>query len=266
MAEVSPEGVRLVPTSAVTPNKRQPRTVFEEGPLDELAASIREVGVLQPLVVRAIQGGKYELIAGERRLRASKLAGLEVVPVILRTASDRESLELAIVENVQREDISPIESARAYRKLMDEFDLTQEEVAKKVGKSRVAVANTVRLLRLPQRIQLGLEEGKLTEGHARALLQFPTPEAQLAVYDEILAKGLSVKQVELMAQRSASVRQKAPKAGTLDPHLPLLEEGMSTLFGTPVKIDHTSGSGRIVIQFYSEDDLIRITDTLGIQI
>src|SRR5947199_5012387 len=164
---------------AIVPNQRQPRTYFKEEAVQELANSIREVGILQPLVVRPLSEGKYELIAGERRLRASKLAGLETVPVLVRAADDRTSLEMAIIENVQREDISPLESARAYRKLIDEFGLTQEQVAQKVSKSRVSVANTLRLLRLPAQIQQALESGDIQEGHARALLAFESEEEQL---------------------------------------------------------------------------------------
>src|SRR5580704_9085673 len=161
-----------LPVADIVPNSRQPRTVFNDEALEELAASIREYGILQPLIVRPLAEGKHELIAGERRLRAAKLAGLTSVPVIVRSAGNQSSLELALIENLQREDINALESAKAYRRLIDEFGMTQEQVADRVGKSRVSVANTVRLLRLPKRIMEGLEAGFISEGHARALLAF----------------------------------------------------------------------------------------------
>ncbi|RYG43843.1 ParB/RepB/Spo0J family partition protein [bacterium] len=170
---------------SIVPNLRQPRTVFEDAPLKELAASIRQHGVLQPLVVRTVSEGKYELIAGERRLRAAKLAGLTTVPIHVRSADSLESLELALVENIQREDINAIEAARAYKRLIDEFGLTQEEVAERVRKARATVTNTLRLLKLPVEALEALENGAITEGHARALLAFPTVDKQIDILERI---------------------------------------------------------------------------------
>src|SRR5471030_664225 len=197
-----------LPVADIVPNSRQPRTLFNEEALEELAASIREYGILQPLIVRPIAEGKHELIAGERRLRAAKLAGLKTVPVLVRSAGNQSSLELALIENLQREDINALESARAYRKLIDEFGLTQEQVAERVGKSRTVIANTVRLLRLPRRITEGLERGIITEGHARALLSFESEAQQLAVYDQILERGMTVRDVENVAKPKAPSQSK----------------------------------------------------------
>lgn len=254
----STENILRVPIERISPNPRQPRRHFKLEALKELAESIREVGVLQPLVVRASTNG-YELIAGERRLRASKLAGLETVPVLVRQASDMAMLELAIIENVQREDISAVESARAYRRLIDEFGLTQEQVADKVGKSRVAVANTVRLLRLPTRIVEAIETAVITEGHGRALLGLPNQVFQLAVFDRVVRDGLSVKQVERIASGTKVIRRQKSASGWSE-----LQEQISMRLGSPTRIEEDGGKGRISIDFFSEDDLQRILELLGI--
>ena len=250
----------------IIPNSRQPRTHFNDESLNELASSIREYGILQPLVVRPITEGQYELIAGERRLRASKIAGLKSVPVIIRAAGNQTSLELALIENLQREDINALESASAYRKLMDEFGLTQEVVAERVGKSRTTIANTVRLLRLPTRITQGLESGVITEGHARALLAFESEAHQLAVYDQILERGLNVRDVETLTKAkkaSDRVPKKLPRAKI---HDAALEEGLSNHFATPVKIVHVDHGGKLTIDFYSEDDLDLNLEIIGFRL
>jgi ParB family chromosome partitioning protein len=249
---------------SILPNPRQPRTVFDEGGLEELAASIREHGVLQPLVVRP-RGDEYELIAGERRLRASKIAGLKKVPIIIRHASNQDSLELALIENVQREDIGAMERARAYKRLMDEFELTQEMVAQKVGKARASVANTVRLLKLPLAIQDGLESGKISEGHAKALLSLETPDEQMAMYEKILAEGMNVREIEKATKPGGEARPAvvAKAVVEMDPNMCALEDGLSTYLGNPVKIQRSGAGGKIVVDFYSEDDLNRIVETLG---
>lgn len=256
---------REASVDAIVPNPRQPRTVFDEDALAELAESIREHGVLQPLVVRPKTEGSYELIAGERRLRAARLAGVRSVPIIIRSASNQDSLELAIIENVQREDIGPLEKARAYRKLMDEFGLTQEQVSHKVGKARASVANTVRLLRLPEQIQGGLDSGLISEGHAKALLALETPDEQLAVYDKILQKGLNVRDIEREVKGpGAKPAAKAPRpAPEQDPNWKALEDALSTYLGSPVRMQKGEVGGRIVVDFYSDDDLDRILETLG---
>lgn len=259
-----------VPLDDIAPNQRQPRSYFNEDALEELAASIREYGVLQPLLVKPLTEGKYELIAGERRLRASKLAGLKTVPVLVRSAGPQNSLELALIENVQREDINALECARAYRRLIDEFDLTQEQVAERVGKSRTTIANTVRLLKLPRKIQEGLEAGRISEGHARALLAFETEPQQLAVYEQILDRGLTVREVE---KASKPVSKKGTAAGAkpvvepaVDPNDHSLEEGLSVFLGTPVKLQRSEVGGRLVVEFYSDDDLDRILESLGFRL
>lgn len=267
IGEQSDAAVSEIPLDAIVPNQRQPRTFFREEAVQELAASIREVGVIQPLVVRPLTEGRYELIAGERRLRASKLAGLDSVPVLVRAADDQTSLELALIENVQREDITPLEAAKAYKLLMAEFGLTQEQVADKVGKSRAAVANTVRLLKLPERVLQGLESGRITEGHARALLGLPNSLLQVAVYDQILEKRLTVKDVERIAtnhnETGPRVRRKRGVIDETDPNWQALKENLSMSLGAPVKLEGTERGGRIIIEFYSEEDLLRIADTLG---
>jgi ParB family chromosome partitioning protein len=256
-----------LPVAEIVPNSRQPRTVFNEEALEELAASIREYGILQPLIVRPIAEGKHELIAGERRLRAAKLAGLKTVPVLVRSAGNQSSLELALIENLQREDINALESARAYRKLIDEFGLTQELVAERVGKSRTVIANTVRLLRLPKRITEGLERGMITEGHARALLSFESEAQQLAVYDQILERGMTVRDVENVAKPKAPPSQsKKPKeTPSKEANDHALQESLSAYLGSPVKI-YRSEPGKLTVEFYSDDDLDRILETIGFRL
>ncbi len=265
-------GAQEVAIEAIVPNARQPRQFFEETALQELADSIKEHGILQPILVRPIAEGKYELIAGERRWRASKLAGLKTVPVIVRSAANVDALEWSLIENIQRADITPLETARAYRRLVDEFGLTQEQVAEKVGKSRVAVTNTLRLLKLQPKVLKGLEEGKITEGHARALLGIDSPVMQLALYDKILEQGMTVRDVEKVSQTSASKTAKASKGGRprtdtpKDADTQMLEEALSTYFGSPVKIERGQVGGKLQVEFYSDDDLTRILDVLGIRL
>lgn len=268
IAEEFESAPREAALDAIVPNPRQPRTVFEPEALQELADSIREHGLLQPLVVRPKTEDTYELIAGERRLRAAKMAGLRVVPIILRSATNQDSLELAIIENVQREDIGAMEKARAYRRLMDEFQLTQEQVAQKVGKARASVANTVRLLRLPEPIQAGLEQNLITEGHAKALLSLDSPEGQLAAYGRIIDEGLNVRDIEHAlrtpipappAPRPSNPRPTPPE----DPNWTALQEALSTFLGSPVKLQKAEVGGRMTVEFYSDEDLERLLETLG---
>ncbi|MBI5708103.1 MAG: ParB/RepB/Spo0J family partition protein [Armatimonadetes bacterium] len=257
---------RLLPLAAIRPNATQPRRHFEAGSLAELAASIQESGILQPVLVRP-KAGTYELIAGERRYRAAAIAGLKEIPAIIRQEGERESLELALIENLQREDISPLEAARAFQRLLDEFKLTQEAVAKRVGKSRPAVANTLRLLRLPPRIQEGLQKGAISEGHARALLSVSDPAVQLALFERIVAKGLSVREVEEAVQAQGSERP-APNARRKpeDPHWEAIRTSLSERFGSPVKLQRKGEKGRLVIEFFSDDDLDRILESLEIRL
>lgn len=260
-----------LPVDQVVPNTRQPRTVFDQDALEDLAASIREYGVLQPLIVRQMGDGTYELIAGERRLRASKLAGLTEVPVVVRSAGAQASLEIALVENVQRADISPMECAVAYRRLADEFGMSQEQIADRVGKSRVSIANTLRLLKLPIEIQDALQEGALSEGHARALLMSDSPARQMQLFGRIQEEGLSVREVERAARGETAPRPssggkkkgKAAPTSELDPNLDALARAMSEFFGSPVRLEPGDIGGRIVVDYYSDDDLQRILDVLG---
>jgi ParB family chromosome partitioning protein len=255
-----------VPIEAIVPNMLQPRTRFQDEGLAELAASIREVGVIQPLVVRPIGDDRYELIAGERRWRASKLAGLKRVPVVVRSASSQSSLEMALIENIQREDISAIEAARAYERLMLEFGLKQEDVAQRVGKTRSTVANTIRLLRLPMVVQDAVEAAEITEGHARALLGTDEPERQLAVFHLIRERGLTVRDVErLIASEPAKARSKAALSNYLSAERAVLEDRIARHFGAPTKIKLSAGGGgRIQLDFANEEDFQRILDVLGI--
>ena len=262
-AETPEESTSEVEISRITPNTRQPRTYFDEESLASLADSIRNHGVLQPLVVRPSQAGQFELIAGERRLRAAQIAGKTTVPVVIRNANSQDSLEIAIVENVQREDINALECARAYRRLIDEFGLTQELVAQRVGKSRVAVANTIRLLKLPDEIQAAIEIGNLSEGHARALLALPIADAQLALYRRIIANNLSVREVEAIIRGSGQPNPTSPKT-PVDPNWKALGSRLTERLGASVKLDRTKTGGRIVVDFYSEDELQGILDRLEI--
>ena len=256
------------PIDSIAPNSRQPRSHFDEAALEELAASIREVGVLQPLLVRPLSDGRYELIAGERRLRAAKLAGLATVPIVVRAAGSKATLELALIENVQREDISPLECAGAYRALTTEFGMTQEQVADRVGKSRSAVANTLRLLKLPRKILDALATGALSEGHARALLQLENDAQRLAVFDLIVRKGLSVRQTEeaSRAKDAPKPRKKSAELSDIDPSWRAVREGLSERLATPVRLTGDERGGTIVVPFYSEDDLARLCDVLGLQL
>lgn len=271
LGESSESQVTELPLSSIEPNPDQPRQHFDEDALEELAESIRGVGILQPLVVRPLTEGRYALIAGERRWRASKLAGLTSVPVVVRNASEQDVLQLAIIENVQREDISPVEQAVAYRKLIDEFSLTQEQVAGAVGKSRVSVANALRLLRLPSEVREALTTKLITEGHARALLMCEDENALKSLFFRVVDEGLTVRDTERLARRQPAPIAKAeaptkprPAGSGLDPAWNAVGEAMSIYLGSPTKLQKADVGGKITIEFYSDDDLQRILDVLGI--
>lgn len=262
-------GLQTVPVGSIRPNARQPRLQFDLDSLRDLADSIREHGLLQPLVVRPVGDDSYELIAGERRLRAAQLAGLEEVPVVLRAASAQASLEMAIIENVQREDISAMECAKAYQRLADEFDQSHEQIASKVGKSRVAVSNTLRLLKLPEAMQTAIMEGRLSEGHARALLMVDSPTRQAWLFEKILRDGMSVREAERLARAEDSDTGQTVKSKPqpkLDPDWVSLERGLSEYFGSPVKLTKEKVGGKLALEFYSDDDLQRILDILGLSL
>lgn len=252
--------VMEVDISLIVPNPYQPRKSFNEVALRELADSIREHGVIQPLVVNKTATG-YELVVGERRFRASQLAGLAKVPVIVKSGmQDQTKLEVALIENIQRQELNPIEEALAYDKLMKMFGLTQEKVAQKVGKSRPAIANTVRLLNLPAEIQRAIIEAKISEGHARAILGLTGAERQLQLFKLILDQGLNVRQVESKV-RELMARPRLEAAGP-DPRVMAIENELRRKLGTRVKVEKRGGSGRITIEFFSEDELNQLLDRI----
>jgi ParB family chromosome partitioning protein len=252
-----------VPISEIRPNPDQPRRHFEEGPLETLAASIRRRGLLQPLLVRRVSGG-YELIAGERRLRAAERAGLDVVPVVVREADPRERLELALIENVQRENLTPLEEAEAYRHLIESYGLTQEEVAEAVGKSRPAVANALRLLTLPEAVKAQLEGGDLSAGHARAVLSIGGETAQVEFARELVADRASKGEAERRARerRAHAGKRKATVRRPEDPHWRAIAEELTRTLGTRVRVSPRARGGTIEIEFYSEPELSRLLDRL----
>jgi ParB family transcriptional regulator, chromosome partitioning protein len=248
--------IQEIEVAKISPNPFQPRKVFEVAALRELAESIKEHGVIQPLVVTRTPVG-FELVVGERRFRASQLAGLVTVPAIIKDAMvDQTKLEVALIENIQRKELNPIEEAQAYERLMKTFNLTQEQVAKKVGKSRPAVANTVRLLNLPAEIQRGVIEGKIMEGHARAILGLIDPEKMLLMYKMVLEQNLNVRQVENKVRELTARRQ--VDAAAPDPKLMALETELRGKLGTQVKIQRQGQGGRITIEFFSDEELNEI--------
>lgn len=260
--EAPAAGVAEVPVDRVAPNPRQPRRHFDETALAELAASIREHGVLQPILVTETLDG-YQLVAGERRLRASRLAGLERIPALVRQLADRDRLEVAIVENVQRADLDPIDEAVALRQLMTDFGLTQEEVATRVGKARATVANTLRLLDLHPAVQVEIAAGRLSEGHGRALGGL-APEAQPAALRAIAGQGLSVRQAEELVRRLREPRAARPASAAprTDAELERVEEELRSSLGTKVRLERSRRGGRIVIEFYGDEELGRLYDRL----
>lgn len=258
----------------ITPNPAQPRTTFDEEALEELAASIRELGIIQPLSLRKTGPDSYQIIAGERRFRAARMAGLTSVPAYIRTANDSELTEMALIENIQREDLNAIEIALTFKKLIDQYSLTQERLSERIGKKRATIANFLRLLRLPAEVQLGLRDKRVDMGHARALLSIDNPSVQLKIYKEILRQGLSVRKVEELA--------KAYQEGKLDKNgqpekadhpyashdFDLLKKHLSNAFRTPVRFScDKKGKGSITFSFSNEEDLARLItlfDTLKV--
>jgi ParB family chromosome partitioning protein len=249
-----------VDVNQIVANPLQPRKNFDDEKLADLANSIKTHGIIQPLIVTK-NGNRYELIAGERRLQAAQLVGLKKVPVIIRDSSELQKLELAIVENIQRHDLNPIEEGKAYQKLIDDFDMSQEEVASKMGKSRSLVANKVRLLSLPVEIQKGLIEGKITEGHAKAILSIPNPEKQRALYELILKSNLTVRQIEDKT-KEISVRPHKRQIA-VDPQVKEVENALVEALGTKVKISKAGDGGKIVIEYYSKEDLESLLNKLA---
>jgi len=243
----------------VQPNPFQPRKTFSDEQLQELVDSIREKGILQPLLVRRKSDG-YELIAGERRWRAAQRAGLREIPILVRDVSDSEMLELSLIENIQRENLNPIEEAEAYKRLVEQFHFTQEEISKKVGKDRTTIANTVRLLRLPPEIKLSLAEGKITMGHARAFLSLDGVDKQKLLWKRLLAGGLSVRQTESLVKRLRTRSSPTPRRS--NPEWSALVEELQRALGTKVRIVGKRKRGKIEIDFFSPDELDRIIELL----
>ena len=266
--------VQMLRLSQVDPNRSQPRKKFEEESLEELADSIRRFGVLQPILVKKT-GSRYEIIAGERRWRASRKAGLREIPAIVREYSDQETVELSLIENIQREDLNPIEEAKAFKRLLDEFGLRQEDLAERVSKSRTAITNAIRLLKLDERVQNMVIEEKISMGHARALIPVEIPEEQYLLACQVSDKKLSVRDVEKLVKKIGKSRdggksgKKVKPAGEADPALELaykaIEERLKQSLGTKASIRHGGdGTGKIEIEFYSSEDLEKIVDLMTV--
>ena len=253
---------RLLPIHKVEPNKDQPRQDFDEEELENLADSIRTHGILQPLTVRELPSGYFQIIAGERRWRAARMAGLREVPVVVVEADDKKAMELALIENLQRQDLNPVEEAQGYQSLMEDYGLTQEDAAQRVGKSRPAVANALRLLNLPQEILEKLRSGELSAGHARALLSLKSEKKQLEAAQKIIALGLSVRQAELICKNMS--REPAPKkeATFAVDYVAECEKSLSKHLGRGVKIVNGKRKGRFELEFYGQEDLQNLLDAL----
>jgi ParB family chromosome partitioning protein len=260
----TPQGLTLASVSEISPNPMQPRSRFDQVELSELAASIREHGLIQPLIVTRTDSG-YTLVAGERRWRAAQLAGLESVPVIVKETTPQEMLELALIENIQREDLNAIEEALAYRQLMDEFKLTQEAVADRVGKGRSTITNLVRLLGLPQEVQQAVLDSQISGTHARELLRLPTAGLQIEAKDEMVRKGLNRREAVLLVDKMLAVEEKpAPQKEKepLSPEMLALQEQFVRSLGTRVSIEKLNKGGKVVIYYYSDEELQAIYDSI----
>lgn len=254
--------IRQIPVDSISPNPRQPRSNFDPLELDELAASIREHGILQPLIVSLAEDNHYILIAGERRLEAARKAGLRTVPAILRQVGDQQLLELALIENLQRADLNPLEEAEAYRQLTADFGLSHEQVAERVGKSRAAITNTLRLLGLPETARKALLEGKITEGHARALLSLSTPEAQQAALHTVLAQDLNVRQTEELVRKLSGQKPASSPRRASPPEITALEERLRAALGTRVSLRHGRRGGSLILYYYSDEELDSLLERL----
>jgi len=244
----------------LTANPYQPRKAMDAQELSGLVESIRRHGVLQPIVVRPSAAG-FEVVAGERRWKAAEAAGLTTIPAVVRSLTDQEALELALVENLQREDLNPVERARAYRRLMQDFGMTQEEIAERVGRSQPSIANSLRLLALPPQVQASVEAGRITEGHARAILAAGSEAAMLKLWERVERLGLSVREAEALARRSIP-REIRRRAKARDPQLHSVEQDLSRRYGTKVAVQGTRGRGHLAFEYYSEEDLQRLLDLL----
>lgn len=257
-------GIEPIAVDAISANPRQPRTYFDPDALGELAESIRRHGILQPLIVTPGDSpGSFTLIAGERRLMAARLAGMTHVPALVRQADELSRLELALIENVQRADLAPLEKAEAFRRLSDDFSLSHEEIAARVGKSRAAVTNTLRLLQLPQAARQALADGKISEGHARALLALPNPQAIAAALHTLLAQELNVRQTEALVRRMSGERPPAQPRAEAPPEVAAIQQRLQETLGTRVRLQRSrKGSGSIIIHYYSDEELNSLIDKI----
>ena len=251
-------------TSEIEPNRDQPRKVFSDEAIAALADSIREYGVLQPILVRPLGTGMYQIVAGERRWRAARMLGLDEVPVNIKELSDLEAMQIAIVENLQRENLNPLEEASGYSELIEKFGMTQEKVAKLVGRSRSAVANAVRLLTLPESVQKMVESGNLSAGHARALLAFDNEELLISTAQKAAGGGLTVRQVEKIAQKSTEETPEKPASDTkIDNYFKEMEISLNETLGRKVKVDYGKNKGALILEFYDKDDLAELASKLA---
>ena len=251
-------------TSEIEPNRNQPRKVFSDEAIAALADSIREYGVLQPILVRPLATGMYQIVAGERRWRAARMLGLDEVPVNIKELSDLEAMQIAIVENLQRENLNPLEEASGYSELIEKFGMTQEKVAKLVGRSRSAVANAVRLLTLPESVQKMVENGDLSAGHARALLAFDDEELLITTAQKAAGGGLTVRQVEKIAQKSTEETPEKPASDTkIDNYFKEMEISLNETLGRKVKVDYGKNKGALILEFYDKDDLAELASKLA---
>ncbi len=260
-AEKVGQGYVILGIDEIRPNTYQPRKDFDEEAINELAVSIQEKGIIQPIVVRKNMNA-YEIIAGERRWRAAQRVGLTKIPVIIKDVSDREVLELALVENLQREDLNPIEEATAYGQLIEDFGLTHEEISKKIGKERSTITNQLRLLKLPEEVREALIKGEITAGHARALLGLESPNKMKEVLEAIRKEKLSVRKTEKLVQKLLAGKQTAIKSHDIDPYIKHLTDELKKALGTQVQIIDKGGEGRIEIEYYSKDELERLIEIL----
>lgn len=274
--------VRMISIAAITPNPHQPRREFAEDALNDLASSIKTRGVLQPVLVRPLGGGKYELIAGERRLRASKLSGLTEIPTLIREMSDQESLAIALIENLQREDLNAVEEALGYQRLQQEFGLNQDELSRQVGKSRSAVANALRLLNLPDVVQKDIQQGTVSAGHGRAIMAIKDPEPQAELHRRIVENGLTVRQAEAqssfwkqngrlpgaddMGNASADTKGAKSPAKPLDPALEALQSALAETLGVKVKISGSLEKGKVSIGYSDKTTLRFFAEKLGLEL
>lgn len=258
--------INEIPLDKIAPNPDQPRRTFDESALEELANSIREIGIIQPISLRKSGADTYQIIAGERRYRAAQLAGLQTVPAYIRTANDTELTEMALIENIQREDLNAIEIALTFKKLIEQYNLTQERLSERIGKKRATIANFLRLLRLPAEVQLGLRDKRLDMGHARALLSIDEPKLQLKLYNQILREGLSVRRVEELAKACAEGldvpakgKSSKPKAADISSDYEVLRSQLASAFNTNVKFScDKNGKGSIAFPFKNVDELARL--------